>query len=171
MTGRLSGHKPVAKTTDWLTPPEIIDALGPFDLDPCVCDPMPWRTAAQQWTKRKNGLTTPWPKMAFVWMNPPYGREADAWLKKLHLHNHGIALTFCRTETQTWHKYVWYHAEAILFCKGRLHFHYPDGTRAEANAGAGSALIGYGPLARKRLLSREAREAIPGRRLVLKEEH
>lgn len=25
-----------AKTTTWLTPPELIQALGPFDLDPCA---------------------------------------------------------------------------------------------------------------------------------------
>lgn len=33
----------------WLTPPEIINALGPFDLDPCCPPPptMPWRTATQ----------------------------------------------------------------------------------------------------------------------------
>lgn len=32
-------------TDRWLTPPEIIEALGPFNLDP-ACEPvMPWRTA------------------------------------------------------------------------------------------------------------------------------
>lgn len=39
MTGTsLSGHqRPNAGLSDdWLTPPEIIEALGPFDLDPCA---------------------------------------------------------------------------------------------------------------------------------------
>lgn len=31
----------------WLTPPHIIEALGPFDLDPCCPPTMPWRTATQ----------------------------------------------------------------------------------------------------------------------------
>lgn len=30
---------------DWLTPPEIIQKLGEFDLDPCVPDNRPWDTA------------------------------------------------------------------------------------------------------------------------------
>lgn len=34
-------------TDRWLTPPELVEALGPFDTDPC-CEPwMPWRTAAR----------------------------------------------------------------------------------------------------------------------------
>lgn len=34
-------------TDRWLTPPDLVEALGPFDLDPC-CEPwMPWRTAAR----------------------------------------------------------------------------------------------------------------------------
>jgi len=32
----------------------------------------------------------------------------------------------------------------VLFLEGRLHFHYPDGTRAKANAGAPSCLVAYG---------------------------
>jgi hypothetical protein len=34
-------------TDRWLSPPELVAALGPFDLDPC-CEPwMPWRTATR----------------------------------------------------------------------------------------------------------------------------
>lgn len=29
------------KSDIWLTPPHILDALGPFDLDPCAPDPRP----------------------------------------------------------------------------------------------------------------------------------
>ncbi len=37
----------VADATDtWLTPKFIIDALGPFDLDPCACpNPRPFDCA------------------------------------------------------------------------------------------------------------------------------
>lgn len=43
----IGGHqKPVRGGTDrWLTPPEIVEALGPFDLDPCAEAVMPWKTA------------------------------------------------------------------------------------------------------------------------------
>lgn len=43
------------------------------------------------------------------------------------------------------HKYVWGAADALLFLKGRLYFHRPDGTRAPGNAGGPSVLIAYGP--------------------------
>jgi len=39
---------------------------------------------------------------------------------------------------------VWGHADAILFIKGRPHFHYVDGTRAKFNSGAPICLVAYG---------------------------
>lgn len=65
-------------------------------------------------------------------------------MKKMALHGNGIALAFARTETAMWHEYIWPVADAILFIRGRLHFHRPNGERAKANAGAPSALIAYG---------------------------
>ncbi len=41
-------------------------------------------------------------------------------------------------------EHVWGKADAILFIKGRLHFHYVKGERAKSNAGAPSCLIAYG---------------------------
>jgi hypothetical protein len=44
-----------AITTTWLTPPSILAALGPFDLDPCAApEPRPWPTAAVHWTREDN---------------------------------------------------------------------------------------------------------------------
>ena len=42
------------------------------------------------------------------------------------------------------HKYVWDLADALLFLKGRLYFHWPDGTRASGNVGGPSVLLAYG---------------------------
>lgn len=39
---------------------------------------------------------------------------------------------------------VWGRASAVLFLTGRLHFHFPDGSRAAANSGAPSVLVAYG---------------------------
>lgn len=33
----------------WLTPPEIVKACGPFDLDPCFGGERPWDTAANHY--------------------------------------------------------------------------------------------------------------------------
>ena len=79
-----------------------------------------------------------------IWANPPYGRRAEPFLEKLAKHGDGVALLFARTETAMFHKYVWSEADALLFLKGRLYFHRPDGTRAPGNAGGPSVLIAYG---------------------------
>lgn len=50
-----------ANPVDWVTPPEIIAALGPFDLDPCCPPTMPWATAAKHFHQGEHdGLTEPW---------------------------------------------------------------------------------------------------------------
>jgi hypothetical protein len=41
----------VGKSQSWITPKHIIDALGPFDLDPCASDPRPWDCAGDNWTQ------------------------------------------------------------------------------------------------------------------------
>ena len=126
---------------EWLTPPEIIKALGPFDLDPCAPVVRPWDTAAKHFTIEDSGLMQPWDGR--VWLNPPYGEEMWDWLNKMAAHCNGIALIFARTETQGFHRFVWRAASAVFFPKGRIRFHYVDGTQA-GSAGAPSVLVAYG---------------------------
>lgn len=142
-TTGMGGHQSARMLKDeWLTPPEIIQTLGPFDLDPCAPINRPWSTATNHYTVLDNGLQQPWEGR--VWLNPPYGREAAEWLHKLGEHGNGIALIFARTETEMFFEHVWTKADALLFFKGRLHFHHVTGERAKANAGAPSVLVAYG---------------------------
>jgi len=127
---------------EWLTPPEITEALGPFDLDPCSPINRPWDTARCHYNIVNNGLLLPW--TGKVWLNPPYGNETGKWLKRLADHGNGIALVFARTETQMFFKHVWEKADALFFIKGRLHFYHVDGARASHNGGAPSVLVAYG---------------------------
>lgn len=139
----MGGHQSAKmKNDEWLTPPDLIKALGDFDLDPCSPIERPWPTAKEHYTVLDNGLMLPW--HGRVWCNPPYGQESAEWLSKLVQHGNGIALIFARTETEMFFTHVWERADAILFLKGRLYFHYVDGSRAAANAGAPSCLIAYG---------------------------
>jgi len=143
----MSGHpyksRPNAATHVWLTPPEIKDPLGPFDLDPCAApEPRPWPTARYHITLPDNGLDAVW--FGRVWLNPPYGAHASAWIEKLAAHNNGIALLFARTETRMFRDHVWSKAAGLLFLDGRPHFHHPDGTRAKGNSGGPLVLIAYG---------------------------
>lgn len=139
----IGGHQShAAQTTTWLTPPEIIAALGEFDLDPCGF--WGWETAKRLIVLPEDGLASPWGQNERVWLNPPYGNEAWVWLSKLADHGNGVALIFARTETLGFVREVWGRADGILFLSGRLHFYTPDGIRAKANAGAPSALVAYG---------------------------
>lgn len=150
-------HRPHhGETNDWLTPPEIIKALGRFDLDPCCPPNMPWFTAKHMVSAPADGLEIKW--YGRVWLNPPYGPDTGKWLERLAEHGKGTALIFARTETDAWFRHVWNKASAILFIRGRLHFHRVDGTRAAFNSGAPSALVAYGEDEGCRLLS----SGIPG---------
>lgn len=127
---------------EWLTPPSIVEALGPFDLDPCSPIDRPWPTAREHYTIDHDGLLRTW--KGRVWMNPPYGGAIGTWMGRLAEHGDGIALTFARTDTAWFHEYVWQRATGLFFFKGRLFFHHVDGSQAETGAGAPSVAIAYG---------------------------
>lgn len=135
-------HSAAAQKDEWLSPPEIVRALGQFDLDPCAPVVRPWSTALRHFTIEDDGLSQRW--HGRVWLNPPYGAATGEWLSRLVDHGDGIALIFARTETEDWVNHVWAKADAILFIHGRLYFHHVSGARAKANSGAPSALIAYG---------------------------
>jgi hypothetical protein len=142
-----SHQKTVGDTQTWITPQWIINALGPFDLDPAAADPRPWPCAEQSFTR--DGLTRPW--HGRVWLNPPFDRyEVAKWIRRLADHGHGTALLHARTEAE-WFEPVWGKATAILFLADRLYFHYPDGRRATANSGAPACLVAFGPHDAERL--------------------
>jgi hypothetical protein len=126
----------------WLTPLPLIEALGDFDLDPCGAPDH--ATAREVWTPERvgDGLSMPW--RGRVWLNPPYGRTMSDWMRALAIHGRGTALVFARTETALFHEWVWPHATAILFPRGRVTFLDPQGVAASANSGAPSVLIAYG---------------------------
>jgi hypothetical protein len=126
---------------EWLTPPDIVNAVGPFDLDPCAPVCRPWDTAKAHYTVVDDGLRQPWRGRVFC--NPPYGSQTGKWLAKCATHGNATALIFARTETRDWVKHVWGRADSILFIFGRLHFYHIDGTRSKTNSGAPSALISY----------------------------
>lgn len=167
MSNGMGSHQSRNMITDvWLTPPTIITALGPFDLDPCAQKERVFETANFYFSKEDDGLTKEW--NGFVWMNPPYGSECSKWLEKLSNHNNGIALIFARTETKSFQKFVWEKASSLLFIYNRLTFYTENGTLGKSNSGAPSVLVGYGSKADERL----KKCGIPGKFLQLNnEEH
>lgn len=161
----IGGHtKPNKGETDtWLTPPEIVQALGNFDLDPCCPPNMPWHNAPREYTE--HGYAMRW--TGRVWLNPPYS-DASVWMELMSRHDCGTAILFARTETKMFFDWVWPKASAMLFIQGRLHFYRPDGTRAKGNAGGPSVLIAYGNSDAESLLAASKCGDIKGKFLRLR---
>ena len=146
-------HGGAKGTNEWLTPFGIVDALGPFDLDPCSLRVRPWPTATRHIAPPEDSLADVW--AGRVWLNPPYGRHVGKWMKRMAEHDDGIALTFARTDSQWFQRYVLRAARSVLFLAGRIYFCRPDGT-SPGRSGAPSCIIAYGDRAADRL-----RGAIP----------
>lgn len=133
----------VGKNDEWLTPPEIIDALGPFDLDPCAPVVRVWPTARKHYTMEDDGLSREWEGR--VWCNPPFNRfERPEWMRRVAEHGNAIMLIPAACETEAFFSHVWEKADAVLFLKGRPHFHFVDGERAKMNCGTAICLVAYG---------------------------
>ena len=145
---------------EWLTPPEIIRALGPFDIDPCSPINRPWNTASVHYTINDDGLNKYW--WGRVWLNPPYGKETFKWIEKLSNSKNGIALIFARTETKGFHKFIWNKAHSLFFFEGRICFHYVDGTKAGA-ANAPSCLVSYSEYDTEKIINAKLNKKIKGK--------
>ena len=137
-----SHERKVDGKCEWLTPPEIIRALGPFDLDPCAAVNPPWPTARRHSTVREDGLLQFW--SGRVWLPPPYDSQTHKWLAKLADHGDGVALIFARTDTAMFFDRVWNRTNAVIFLRGRLTFLNVDGSRPNNSGGAPSCLVAYG---------------------------
>jgi len=116
-----------SKSGEWSTPQDFYNKLnwrfGPFDLDPCAnphnakCDNF--------YTEPENGLLKSWQGHT-VFINPPYGRDIKAWIKKGYEESQDpdtkvVMLIPARTDTRYWHDYIM-KAELVYFVKGRLKF-------------------------------------------------
>lgn len=117
-----------SETPEHYTPTTIVElvseCLSGIDLDPCSnSKEQPNVPAANHYTKTDDGLNAPW--FGTVYMNPPYGREIDAWVEKLVNEyeagevTEAIALVPARTDTQWFRRFRNYH---ICFVEGRLTF-------------------------------------------------
>jgi phage N-6-adenine-methyltransferase len=116
-----------SKSGEWSTPQDFFDKLnwrfGPFDLDPCANTHN--TKCANFFTEMEDGLTKSW-KGHTVFVNPPYGRGIDEWIKKGYEEAQDwdtkvVMLIPARTDTKYWHDYVM-KAESVFFIKGRLKF-------------------------------------------------
>jgi hypothetical protein len=135
-------EKPWGDTREWYTPPELFDRLGiRFDLDPAspMSGPVPWVPADRFYSPRENGSTSPW--TGRVWLNPPYGPAAVAFVQRMVAHDNGIMLVPARTETR-WFQHAAYAADLVTFLRDRLWFIRADGFRGRSSHA--SVLMAFG---------------------------
>ena len=111
---------------EWKTPQNFYDKLDQtfkFDLDPCATPST--AKCNKYFTPKDDGLVQDWSGHR-VFMNPPYGRGINKWIKKAFDEgNKPGTLVVCllpsRTDTKYWHDYCM-KADEIYFVKGRLKF-------------------------------------------------
>lgn len=125
----------------------LVEQLGaPADLDPCY-DPTGLVLARTRYDIRKgqNGLNLRW--HGHVWLNPPYSKPGP-WLERAARHYRAglVGSVTCIVNVQSgsnyWHRWVWPHATAVCFLKGRVAFLY-DGVPENGNR-HDQAVIYYG---------------------------
>lgn len=103
-----------SNTVEWPTPQWLFDALNKefgFTLDPCSTHEN--AKCEKHFTQIENGLLQSWANEV-VFMNPPYGDEIEAWMRRAHgaaLHEGAtvVCLVPSRTDTAWWHQYAMKH--------------------------------------------------------------
>lgn len=76
-----------------------------------------------------------------VWLNPPYGPAAVAFIDRMVEHRNGLLLLPARTETRAFQRAA-EAADYVVFLRDRLHFVRPDGRQSRASFA--SVLMGFG---------------------------
>jgi len=114
-----------SNTDEWTTPQWLFDQLNMefgFTLD--VCANQENTKCKLYFDKKTNGLLQQW--SGTCWMNPPYGRQINKWIKKAYESSLQGATVVCllpaRTDTSWWHEYCINGKAEIRFLRGRLKF-------------------------------------------------
>ncbi|HXH35235.1 MAG TPA: DNA N-6-adenine-methyltransferase [Plantibacter sp.] len=112
-----------SETDDWATPQDLFDLLHRefgFALDVCASDGN--AKCGSYYTREQDGLAQPW--TGVCWMNPPYGTEIGAWVKKAAESAQAGATVVClvpaRVDTAWWWDYCRF--GEVRFLRGRLRF-------------------------------------------------
>ena len=135
---------PDQRNDRWLTPLEVVKALGQFDLDPCGAPNHKLAKHTYLLENQDDGLTNEW--FGRVWLNPPYGRAMRQWVEKLVEHGTGTALIPVATGTKLWQEVVFKEASAIHFYRHRIKFLRRDGKEDDMVSPQASALVAIGTL-------------------------
>ena len=118
-----------SRGSDWATPQELFDELNKefnFTLDVCASD---WNAKVKTYfTEQEDGLKQDWNKHT-AFMNPPYGKVLNDWMKKAYESSLKGAIVVClvpsATDTAWWHDYAM--KAEIRYLRGRPRFKTKEG--------------------------------------------
>ena len=113
-----------SRGSDWATPHELyreLDAEFNFTLDVCAAD---WNAKCSRFfDEQKDGLKQDWGS-EIVFMNPPYGKVLEQWMRKAFNSSRAGATVVClvpaATDTSWWHEYAM--KGEIRYLRGRPRF-------------------------------------------------
>jgi phage N-6-adenine-methyltransferase len=136
-SGEATGCGSEPENCRWATPPDVFGPLNDefgFTLDVCAEE---WNAKCPEFIPpERDGLAQDWAGTA--WMNPPYGREIEKWIRKAYLESQRGVTVVClvpaRTETAWWHDYCL--KGEIRFIRGRIHFTDPHGRSGRPRFGS-----------------------------------
>jgi phage N-6-adenine-methyltransferase len=118
---------------EWETPTEFfLPYAKEFNIKLDVCATAQNAKVTAFFDKKTNGLHANWSivnKLGYhhpsCWMNPPYGRGIEKWVRKAHEESLNgvttVALLPARTDTSWFHSYI-YNKHEVRFLKGRIKF-------------------------------------------------
>lgn len=139
----IDSSKPPSQRNDrWLTPVEVVKALGKFDLDPCGAPNHKLASRTYLLENQEDGLRDKW--FGRVWLNPPYGRTMRKWVERLVEHGTGTALIPVAAGTKLWQEVIFKDASAIHFYRHRIKFLRRDGVEDDMVSPQASAIIAFG---------------------------
>ena len=121
--GKMAVHFSSA-TCEWATPGWLFEALHrEFGFTVDVCATAENAKCARFYSRAQDGLRQEWGGEV-VFMNPPYGREIGAWMRKAWESSGRGATVVClvpaRTDTEWWHRYAMRGEVRLL--RGRVKF-------------------------------------------------
>lgn len=140
-----------SKSENWATPPEEFEkwnSIYDFVLDAAASDDN--ALCPFYFTKEQNALEQDWAPYRRIWLNPPYGRLIEAWVRKAFEESQKGCLVVCllpaRTGRKWWHRWV-RHKAHIDYHEGHLHFiKLDDGPpRRVGPAPMATAIVTYAP--------------------------
>jgi phage N-6-adenine-methyltransferase len=111
-------------TVEWGTPQDFFDALHKeFDFTVDVAASEENAKCVRYWGYADEPLAKDWTQER-CWMNPPYGREIQYWMRKAYETGRDGGLAVClvpaRTDTKWWWDYAM--KGQVRFVRGRLRF-------------------------------------------------